>query len=142
MEKERRPLGGMRAGYLVERSFDRRHPSIILLISRTAQTICRRSSSAMNEAAERERTDGGDSLPVHACERGKASATRAEDGGVPAPLIGALADFGFDGDGHDGLVDFPFHHDISHRLALDVPFSDPGQALRTRAGSTAAFWPA
>src|SRR5690606_12608107 len=49
-----------------------------------------------NEAAKRERADGGYGLPVHASERGEACAARSEDGCDPAPLISMLADFGVD----------------------------------------------
>src|SRR5690606_15467909 len=51
------------------------------------------------------------------------SATRAQDGGDPAPLIRMLADFSFDADGNDRLVDLLFDHDFAKGLGfLMAPF--------------------
>lgn len=55
--------------------------------------ICPSQQERDDEAAEGERADGGDGLPVHACEYGKASATGAEDGGDPVRLIDVLTGY-------------------------------------------------
>src|SRR5690606_11105111 len=86
------------------------------------------------EPSKGRRSDRDDGLPVHAGERSKVSTARAENGSDPAPLIGTLADFSFNGDGNDGLVDFFLDPNFACRLAGAMPFSDLVQHL------THALW--